>query len=42
MNWLGSDAVARASELAHSIAQLPGLAALLRASHRLASLLRGR
>jgi hypothetical protein len=42
MNWFGSDAVTRASELALSIARLPGLDALLQASRRLASLLRGR
>jgi hypothetical protein len=41
MNWFGSDAISRAGELARSIALLPGLAALVQASRRLAALLRG-
>jgi hypothetical protein len=40
MNWFGSHAVARAGELARSIAHLPSLAELVRASRKLAALLR--
>jgi hypothetical protein len=40
MNWFGTHAVARAGELARSIAHLPSLADLVRASCKLAARLR--